>query len=176
MGKHLLYHRIHPTDKFLAYCKDERDNYQKKFKEFGHDHEYVPYPYTREVVKKFFEVYKAELGVHCDIDGPPREDYTNMLKRKYQSFKHWDHVIISQALNRSLHPDVPVLEDPMNKVEIKKMFDAKSKFTGSSPNTSMEFDADCYQEWDQWTKGKVIIEDVDASTDSICSDARAVEL
>merc|ERR1712039_5213 len=60
--KHEMYHKAHPYKKFIELCIEDWDKYQKLFKEQGCTHEYVPYPYNREMVSKYFEEYSESTG------------------------------------------------------------------------------------------------------------------
>ena len=65
--KYTMYHNAHNVDRILEVCTDEWDKYQATWRAEGHDHAYVPYPYTRDVIDKFFrdysEVTKAPISV-----------------------------------------------------------------------------------------------------------------
>jgi len=68
--KHELYHRAHPTKKFLEVCRQDWDQYQETWKAAGWQHEYVPYPYTYDMVAQYFESYVGATGVQCGPEGP----------------------------------------------------------------------------------------------------------
>jgi hypothetical protein len=68
--KHEMYHRAHPWKKFIEICIEDWDKYQKLFKDQGVIHEYVPYPYTREMVSAYFDDYSTNTGWPITIDGP----------------------------------------------------------------------------------------------------------
>merc|ERR1719401_193578 len=78
---HCLLHKMHPSDKYLEYCSKDWDRYQQMFNEFnGCNHEYIPYPYTKEMMVGWFERYNQDvrpnfLGAPAQIswDGPPDE-------------------------------------------------------------------------------------------------------
>jgi len=69
--KYEMYHRAHGTDRLLKEAIADWDNHQRQWKAQGVDHEYVPYPYTREMIAGFFEEYNKALGLDISIDGPP---------------------------------------------------------------------------------------------------------
>eukprot|EP00930_Biecheleria_cincta_P037515 TRINITY_DN25760_c0_g2_i1.p1 TRINITY_DN25760_c0_g2~~TRINITY_DN25760_c0_g2_i1.p1 ORF type:complete len:753 (+),score=161.58 TRINITY_DN25760_c0_g2_i1:32-2290(+) len=71
--KHRMYHTSHPIDYFLEECIKDWDKYQTLFKEQGCDHEYVPYPYTKEMISKYFEEYSQLTGVQISIEGPAKD-------------------------------------------------------------------------------------------------------
>jgi hypothetical protein len=68
--KYKMYHVCHPTDRFLAECIESWDMYQKKWKEEGWDHDYIPYPYNKDMIQDYFNEYSTHVGFHCSIDGP----------------------------------------------------------------------------------------------------------
>jgi hypothetical protein len=70
--KYRLYHEAHSTDYLLKEAKGSWDAYQKDWIEQGFKHDYVPYPYTREMIEGFFEEYNAIVGTQCNADGPPK--------------------------------------------------------------------------------------------------------
>lgn len=72
--KHKMYHMAHGTDVFLSECKKSWDMYQETWKQQGSTHDYIPYPYTREVVEGFFKDYSEALGFPLSPDGPPAEE------------------------------------------------------------------------------------------------------
>jgi len=69
--KYELYHRAHPTKKFLEVCKQDWDQYQATWKADGWQHEYVPYPYTYDMVADFFKNFNTATGMECGPEGPP---------------------------------------------------------------------------------------------------------
>jgi len=72
--KHEMYHRCHPTDKILKEAIEDWDKYQKEWKAQGSTHDYVPYPYTKEMITEFFQWYNDAVGpstgVTISVDGP----------------------------------------------------------------------------------------------------------
>jgi len=85
--KHRLYHKTHPLDKFLEEAVQSWNDYQKKWQSEGFDHQYIPYPYTREMVHQFFENYSKQVtmqyGLWVSPDGPQSVSYpeTGTLER-----------------------------------------------------------------------------------------------
>lgn len=71
--KYRMYHAAHPVDYFLEQCIADWDHYQKMFKEQGCDHEYVKYPYTREMIEGYFTEYTKLLHVPVSVNGPPAD-------------------------------------------------------------------------------------------------------
>mmetsp|Transcript_64144 Transcript_64144/g.144781 ORF Transcript_64144/g.144781 Transcript_64144/m.144781 type:complete len:359 (+) Transcript_64144:53-1129(+) len=69
--KYELYHRCHPTRKYVEVCKQDWDKYQADWKAHGAQHEYVPYPYTVEMIAGYFDTYNRSVGLNCGVDGPP---------------------------------------------------------------------------------------------------------
>mmetsp|Transcript_100486 Transcript_100486/g.324023 ORF Transcript_100486/g.324023 Transcript_100486/m.324023 type:complete len:635 (+) Transcript_100486:347-2251(+) len=59
---HQLFSAVNPLDKYYQECIDSWDRYQEEWRLQGFEHEYVPYPYTRELVDRWFEEYDARVG------------------------------------------------------------------------------------------------------------------
>jgi len=57
-----LYHTVNPTDKFFEECLQSWNQYQEDWWKQGFEHEYVPYPYTREIVDSWFDEYQRTVG------------------------------------------------------------------------------------------------------------------
>merc|ERR1719265_1152449 len=53
--KHQLYMKAHPLQSMLEACSKEWDDYQKTWKEQGCTREYIPYPYTNDIVRGWFK-------------------------------------------------------------------------------------------------------------------------
>merc|ERR1712060_660573 len=68
--KHTLFHAMHPTDVMLREAIADWDQYQAVWKERGHDHDYIPYPYTKEMIAGYFKKYNEYVGLNISIDGP----------------------------------------------------------------------------------------------------------
>jgi len=82
--KHELYHRCHPTRKFLEVCQEDWDKYQKQWKAQGNTHEYVPYPYTYEMIEGYFKDFNQSVGVNCSAEGPPQAKEPPISVSKWQ--------------------------------------------------------------------------------------------
>lgn len=76
--KHRMYHKTHTTDRVLEVALFEWNNYQETWKKRGIQHDYVPYPYTKDIVNGWFKDYNAhfkdQLTTPCDVDGPGNRD------------------------------------------------------------------------------------------------------
>lgn len=72
--KHTMYHKSHNTKRTLEVAVSEWDTYQKEWKSRGIDHEYVPYPYTKEIIESWFSLYTQLTKVPISIDGPSAEN------------------------------------------------------------------------------------------------------
>jgi len=68
--KYQMYHISHGTDRMLEVCTQEWDNYQADWKAKGRVFEYVPYPYTREMIAGWFEEWSGLTGWPISVDGP----------------------------------------------------------------------------------------------------------
>jgi len=80
--KHRMYHKTHTTDRVLEVALFEWNKYQETWKSRGIEHDYVPYPYTKDIVKGWFEEYsmimKDTLTVPIDVDGPGDGDVIDL--------------------------------------------------------------------------------------------------
>merc|ERR1719263_901220 len=71
--KYTMYHKTHGTDRTLEVVQREWDNWQKEWKARGIQHEYVPYPYTKEVVSQWFKDWSALMKMTITVDGKDDE-------------------------------------------------------------------------------------------------------
>merc|ERR1712113_342663 len=88
--KHAMYHASHPTDKFLEECVASWDEYQRRWREEGWEHEHVPYPYTREMIDEYMTEYNEATKLHISAEGPPagKEIQTAGISRIDET-PHW---------------------------------------------------------------------------------------
>lgn len=70
--KYRMYHHTHGADRLLKVATAEWDQYQEDWNAQGWKHEYVPYPYTREMISDWFKEWSALMGVPISIDGPDK--------------------------------------------------------------------------------------------------------
>mmetsp|Transcript_52871 Transcript_52871/g.133566 ORF Transcript_52871/g.133566 Transcript_52871/m.133566 type:complete len:689 (+) Transcript_52871:88-2154(+) len=91
--KHRMYHAAHPVELTLETVKKEWDEYQAKWKAQGCTADYVPYPYTREMIDGYFKEYSKLLGIEVYIDGRtdhwPAELSAVGKKEKFGSVPAW---------------------------------------------------------------------------------------
>lgn len=71
--KYNLYHVSHPLDKTIRECREDWDRYQETWKKQGCKAEYVPYPYTREMIEGYFTEYNRLVGLSIAPEGPPKD-------------------------------------------------------------------------------------------------------
>jgi len=73
--KYKMYHVSHGTDRALEVALYEWDKYQEDWKNRGIQHDYVPYPYTKEHVQEWYDEYTRmlKLPVKMPADGPTQE-------------------------------------------------------------------------------------------------------
>lgn len=71
--KYRLYHSAHPIDFMLRESMTDWDQYQAEWKENGSSHDYIPYPYTKEMISGYFREYNQVVGLQISEDGPPKE-------------------------------------------------------------------------------------------------------
>jgi len=70
--KYTMYHSAHGLDRTLEVCMGEWDKYQAEWREQGFEHEYVPYPYTRERMEGYFKSWGELMKIPLSADGPPK--------------------------------------------------------------------------------------------------------
>jgi len=153
--KHCLLHSMHPTDKFFEYCAADWDRYQKMFRERNgcDDKPWVPYPYTKDTVRGWFDLYNQKFPF-CPIkwEGPDegtkewairsfREDW----ERRQQ--EHIPMLIKESALCESCKADG---SDPYMSACVGTMVPKRKKFMGSAPESTLDFDATAYGDWQMW--------------------------
>merc|ERR1712139_200691 len=59
---HLCLHAAAPLDKVMSECLNAWDAYQEEWKAQGYDHPYVPYPYSMDTMKAWFDEYEEKVG------------------------------------------------------------------------------------------------------------------
>merc|ERR1719282_13368 len=69
--KYYMYHYCHSTDRTLEVTIGEWNTYQEKWKAQGRVHDYVPYPYTKEMIANWFKEWTALMKWPISVDGPP---------------------------------------------------------------------------------------------------------
>jgi hypothetical protein len=68
--KYKMYHTSHSSDYFLQECIKSWDEYQTQWNDAGFKHDYIPYPYTREMMEGYFEKLSTVLGYYISSTGP----------------------------------------------------------------------------------------------------------
>jgi hypothetical protein len=68
--KYTMYHKSHTTDRALEVAIQEWDAYQATWKSRGIEHEYVPYPYTKEMITTWFKEWSKLMKIEIHPDGP----------------------------------------------------------------------------------------------------------
>jgi len=59
---HRMVWAVNPFDRYYAECKASWDQYQQDWWKMGFEHEYVPYPYTKDMVGQWFEDFRETVG------------------------------------------------------------------------------------------------------------------
>lgn len=88
--KHKMYHLSHGTDRILEVAMYEWDKYQEEWKNRGIEHDYVPYPYTKDMVQSWFDSHSAhwKMPVAMSADGPT-DELLEYLGGDVGSAKQW---------------------------------------------------------------------------------------
>jgi hypothetical protein len=61
--KYTMYHKCHSFDRTLEVAKEEWDAYQATWKARGVEHEYTPYPYTKEMASEWFKEWSTNFKI-----------------------------------------------------------------------------------------------------------------
>jgi len=77
--KHRMYHVSHPTRYFMEQCIADWDCYQAEWKRQGSTQEYIPYPYTYEMLEKYVALYNKATGQSISAYGPPKDQAPVLL-------------------------------------------------------------------------------------------------
>lgn len=149
--KYCLIHSMHPTEKFLEYCKADWERYERMFREkipSCADKPHVPYPYTMDHVNSWFQEYNSQLQQQITPAGPDE----TFKKSTINSFKKMDEVnqleLIPALFRESgLLKKVKDGEDPYAMAVGKRTYDLKKELTASTPDSAQDFDAKQYDAW-----------------------------
>jgi hypothetical protein len=68
--KYTMYHKAHSCDRALEVATQEWDAYQATWKSRGIEHEYVPYPYTKEIMTTYFKDWSKIMKIGIHPEGP----------------------------------------------------------------------------------------------------------
>eukprot|EP00811_Abedinium_folium_P022437 NODE_317_length_3174_cov_16.876928.p1 GENE.NODE_317_length_3174_cov_16.876928~~NODE_317_length_3174_cov_16.876928.p1 ORF type:complete len:954 (+),score=266.73 NODE_317_length_3174_cov_16.876928:142-2862(+) len=171
-----LYHTIYPTDKFLTECAEDWDYYQKMMTEQGHEHEYMPYPYTREVLQPFFAEY-SKVMVPITADGPSPERIAEVMQLNEECHMAAHHDQLLDRVCSKLHSGCKVLAGlnltATNALKITERHAARARMMSSSATSGMDFDSQQYDEWEKWSrKGCEVVDFGEADHASIASDSK----
>jgi len=167
--KHALYHALHPTDQFIAECVKDWDKYQALFKENGCEHEYIPYPYTRQMVDEYMADYSQSTKWPISADGVDEAFKRGCVERALGTEAQVYGAMVPQLVRDVLHPKCP--GDPWALAEARLVHAGRDKLMSSSPGSAMDFDLDAYGKWSAWTAAECTVEDVQASSGNILTAA-----
>jgi len=76
--KYTMYHKSHGTDRALNVAKGEWDAYQEEWKSRGIEHDYVQYPYTKEMMTEWFKDWSELMKIPISADGPKDEPWPRL--------------------------------------------------------------------------------------------------
>merc|ERR1719221_1959032 len=100
--KYILVHHLHPTDKVLEEAKQDWDNWQRIFHEQGDTHEYIPYPYTNEMIQGWMSEYSHRMNWPISVDGPPPEAQEKVMADYENNVKQYEALTFGNTLKSSL--------------------------------------------------------------------------
>mmetsp|Transcript_20781 Transcript_20781/g.64928 ORF Transcript_20781/g.64928 Transcript_20781/m.64928 type:complete len:1046 (-) Transcript_20781:143-3280(-) len=152
--KYCLLHEMHPTAKFLEYCRADWDRYQKMFNENnGVSHEHIPYPYTDEMVAGWFALYNEKFP-YCPIswDGPKQEMKDWVINSFRSDWERRQQEHIPQLIKDSPLCEGAVKEniDPYMAACVGSIVPKRKKYTASGSDCALDFTVASYGEWRQW--------------------------
>eukprot|EP00403_Amphidinium_massartii_P025049 CAMPEP_0178392040 /NCGR_PEP_ID=MMETSP0689_2-20121128/11475_1 /TAXON_ID=160604 /ORGANISM="Amphidinium massartii, Strain CS-259" /LENGTH=1015 /DNA_ID=CAMNT_0020012605 /DNA_START=40 /DNA_END=3084 /DNA_ORIENTATION=+ len=175
--KHAMYHTYHGTDAFLKECIADWDKYQKHFKEVqGIDHEYVPYPYTKDMIDGFYEEYSSLVGWKISSSGPEAGSFEKVMKKSVESIDAMKRNKIPALLKQALKCHKQSDEDPFSVAEAKSIHKLRDSIMSSSAGSALDFDDEAFEKWSEWTNKDVKIIDLEADTKTMMSDPRTWQL
>merc|ERR1712032_1237924 len=172
MYKHALMHKIHTFDKYFEYCKADWDAYQEMWKSFGDVHDYVPYPYTKDIYLDFTKTYNEATGANISLDGPDPKQFTEQIPEWYlQQHRAVAPVLVQECMGQALHDKKS--DEARMKAAKGRLFTERAKITSSSTTSAMDFDFAQLQQWENWTSGKCVVKDFPCGHVDIGSDKDA---
>jgi len=71
--KHRMYHECHGTQRFLDACIADWNKFQNEWRRQGATQEFVPYPYTADMIEGYFASYSKATGSTISASGPPKD-------------------------------------------------------------------------------------------------------
>jgi len=150
--KYSLIHSMHPTDKYLEYCKADWDRYQKLIRDYnGYTCDWKPYPYTREMVDGFFDEYNKHFNMQTSAEGPPEEFKWQCI----ETFKSEQQRLMQEQIPEfvkfsKLMEKCPKGTDPYALAWLSQVFPVRKQFMYSNEGSALDFDDEHYQEWRNW--------------------------
>jgi hypothetical protein len=154
--KYGLINSMHPLDKMFDYCVADWNRYQDLIrKENGYaDHAWVEYPYTKEDVHKWCDIYKKKLNIPISPEGPNEEFKEHVTA----IFKKNDRVLFQESIPRLLYETklYPTAKDTDNvalEALAVKFHELKKSLTSSGPESSLDFDEEQLETWKGYVAG-----------------------
>jgi hypothetical protein len=150
--KYSLIHTMHPTEKFIEYCKADWDRYQDLIHDRNPGFKDVPraeYPYTYPMVKKWFDEYTERLPKFpITPDGPSpavKEACISNFQLMEAANRKSDipHLIRETKYLPNLKPDEDAIADAL----AGSVYKLKKNLTASKEDSALDFDDDQYDEW-----------------------------
>jgi len=159
--KYVLFHQVHKFDEYLEQCIADWNRYQEMFKSQGCTHDYITYPYTKDMVKKYIDDYNKDLGATLSIEGPSQAEAESLLKSVARDEREVNGIMFTKPVSKALHSYAH--GDPVELLQRSLAHAERAKLTFSAAESAMDFDLRQFSEWEQWAnQGKCVVEDVEA--------------
>mmetsp|Transcript_83332 Transcript_83332/g.236415 ORF Transcript_83332/g.236415 Transcript_83332/m.236415 type:complete len:163 (+) Transcript_83332:147-635(+) len=85
-----LYNAVNPFEKFFDECEKGWDQYQADWRKQGFKYDYVPYPYTREIIKGWFAEYQQNVGPISVDEFRQRQEWAASQMQQQSSPGQWN--------------------------------------------------------------------------------------
>jgi len=149
--KYSLIHSMHPTDSFIEYAKKDWDRYQDLIHDRNpgfKDAPRVEYPYTKEMVEKWFAKYSEELQIPISAEGPTKEYKDNGLATYIANDSVTKAKSIPHLIRQTKYlPNLKDDEDALAEALASSLYSLKKDLTASKSDSGMDFDDKQYDAW-----------------------------
>jgi len=149
-----LVHSMHPTTKYLDYCKADWDRYQKMFKERPEwaDQKEVPFPYTMEMIDEWYKVYNKAVNRQTSSAGPGDEVREQVVKGYEDIVRNINTKMIPTLIKElKFFKRRTAAHDPFLLASAAEVYPLRKRFLNSGPDSALYFEDSQYEEWGMWT-------------------------